>query len=924
MATKNIVRPMTWYKNPGDNFFSLPKAYAVSSDRRYMFFNVSNLKPNTRYKVMLDNYPGQQFEDITDFSRPTGDSVAYNTHRGDDNGRMLYLRTDENGKLSFKTRPYGTDSATITGTGLSATSDFSNLWAFFPNQSLSDDYARNRVFLIEWSQVNNPESDSKVKTVKFEYGLDGRSTYSTLPAGMVADCTFAPSGQDLPVLPKEVTGNFYQAFYIDSKSVEDAETVEITDINLYLRRKPRRTGNSSGVRDPGISISLLECNPDGTPRTDRAISGGTSVVRWTSTSASPLAETATVFNFSTPVKVRTNAYYAIAVSAQDEGYVFWYNTKGDLLVNEGSRTEKVSTGPSSQHRGSFFTKKSFLSGGVASGNSREVQWQSNENIDLKFDVNIAEYDMSAPVEIKLVNQNYEFLRLSNSSPTWAPGEEVYKILSNEAGTVSITAGSRVISGTGTAFSSLPDGAKIVLKDSTTANKQQIFTVDRSTQTIAGSITDELLYVTEAAERSISGTYARTVVGEVNVYDSTFQLLRLINSTVNLTEYTANNSMRFETGDTIYGIETGTTATIDGYNPLPVNVFRTNMNGTIPTSFDVTTDFKFSEEVSPGVYSLATEDNVLMLNKPNHIKTYDSYILSRSVEVDQASNLHNPSSDSKSSVLTMTYTYNGTDATTYVAPTFKAQEMNLIAHRWNINNDSSNEHTNNGNAITRHISRKLVFGQDQKAEDVRVIVSAYRPRNTSVEVYAKIINSDDSDSFDNKNWTKLDIIAGADQYSDPKASNDYREYEYSFPLFPPSSGTLEGEFTSTLNSTTISTTTANVELLAEGDVIKLYDPLFEDNYGVFSIESVNAVSQEITLNESVSNVNIVADGLKIDTLSTPYTAFKNNQNDGIVRYFGTSGESYDNYDAVAVKIVLLSTTRYLVPKVDDYRIIGVSA
>ena len=112
-------------------------------------------------------------------------------------------------------------------------------------------------------------------------------------------------------------------------------------------------------------------------------------------------------------------------------------------------------------------------------------------------------------------------------------------------------------------------------------------------------------------------------------------------------------------------------------------------------------------------------------------------------------------------------------------------------------------------------------------------------------------------------------------------------------------------------------------MSAGDIIKIYSPLFPDNYGIFSIESVDS-NTSITLTDSVSNVNIQDTGLKIDTLSTPYTAFNNSDNFNIIRYFNSTGESYDTYSTVAIKTVLLSDTTSIVPKIDDFRVIGVSA
>ena len=63
---------------------------------------------------------------------------------------------------------------------------------------------------------------------------------------------------------------------------------------------------------------------------------------------------------------------------------------------------------------------------------------------------------------------------------------------------------------------------------------------------------------------------------------------------------------------------------------------------------------------------------------------------------------------------------------------------------------------------------------------------------------------------------------------------------------------------------------------------------------------------------------------VDVITEKNSAFLNNQNFNIVRYFNKSGAKYDGYKAFAVKIVLLADNYYLVPRVTEYRAIAVSA
>jgi hypothetical protein len=245
----------------------------------------------------------------------------------------------------------------------------------------------------------------------------------------------------------------------------------------------------------------------------------------------------------------------------------------------------------------------------------------------------------------------------------------------------------------------------------------------------------------------------------------------------------------------------------------------------------------------------------------------------------------------------------------------------------ISNDSANEHTNYGASSTKHISKPLSFESGNSAEDIRVIYNAWRPETTDVLCYAKIINSNDPAEFDSKSWTLLEMKRGTGQFSAKDNPGDYREYEFGFPDYPPSSNTVDGVIdTETNNSTNTITGTGTLfdNDITAGEVIKIYDPLFPDtNYGVFSVDSVTG-NTEIVLTSQVTNVNITGTGLKMDKLSTPYTAFNNADNLNIVRYFGEDGEIYDTYSTVIIKTVLTSSGYEIVPKVADYRVIGVSS
>lgn len=937
MAKKTLTGSLNQVRRTNENVFAIPKAMRGPVRPKYQNIKAAGLKPNTKYKVMLDNHPGSSFEDITDFAKPVGESKKVNTHQTG-TGRQLYLKSDASGKLDFKVLTHGTDEVEVTGDAVSSSTNWDKLWKYYHTRSSANDKGRENVKLIAYSAVNNPDSADKVKTIKYnltptiEAGTGttvtaGSGNDVTLPPiplpevcppGIWCDCSLPPPGEVNKYLPGGERASYYQTFFIDADKVDRSETVDLLDVTLYIRSKPRALFNSSGKKLPGISIIIMDCESDGTPISTQRYAHSRVIKPWSQIKASPLATSGTRFDFSSPVRLRTNRYYTIAISLEDRNYALWFNKKGDLTLVDGKKTEERSQGSSKGHKGDLYEDNSDR----VRMKPGQSAWQAQNDLDIKFDVHIAEYTIST-VDIQLNNADYEFFDMysANTGSGWKPGEIVYKEVPFQPGGITIQAGENKITGDGnTVFDDIEDGSKIVIIDSANTAKREVFTVDKS---IAGS--NSIMYVDEDSGQTISGNLMVTVVGELEYYDYYFHNIRLRDSSVNETEFSANNTLRFAAEDVIVGLDTHTEGQISGYKELPISVFRTNWNCTLPPIFKPVSWYNMSYSTGSGTYAISTGNtNVFILNAPNHLTDYEGVLISHSQEVDQLTLTNGSTSNEfKSGTINLRYEYQGANSRSYAAPTLDLEEIDIVTHRWFINNDGSDEHLNAGNALTRHISKTMQLGDASKAEDIRVILNAYRPTGTNLEVYAKIQNNADQQPFDDKHWTKLEIISGADQYSDKSNRFDYRELEFSFSNYSTSTD-LSGTFTTTLDSDEITTTTANVELVTATDVIKVQSPLFPENYQLYSVESVNAAANSITLSQPVSNVNIVGEGFIVSVMDSTESAFRNPDNYNAVSYFTENGDKFDNYNKVAIKIVMLAESRRIVPKVDDYRVVAVTA
>lgn len=247
-------------------------------------------------------------------------------------------------------------------------------------------------------------------------------------------------------------------------------------------------------------------------------------------------------------------------------------------------------------------------------------------------------------------------------------------------------------------------------------------------------------------------------------------------------------------------------------------------------------------------------------------------------------------------------------------------------RYIINNDYTNEHKNQGNAWAKHLTTHITY--TRLAEDLRVFLTAYKPPNTDIQVYARIQNSGDPEAFDDEDYTRLALIDGTNILSSINQANDYIELTYGFQPYPNVQFTIGGSVTASNNSSAIvGSNTTFQSNLASGDLIRVYDPLFPNNN--FLVATVNAITDNtnLTIDQVVlSTINpaLINSGLKVDKLQFKNQGFNNVQRDNVVRYYNASTVKFDSYDNLQIKVVLLSSRQQNIPRIHNIRAIGVSA
>lgn len=119
-------------------------------------------------------------------------------------------------------------------------------------------------------------------------------------------------------------------------------------------------------------------------------------------------------------------------------------------------------------------------------------------------------------------------------------------------------------------------------------------------------------------------------------------------------------------------------------------------------------------------------------------------------------------------------------TDYLTPVIDLRRRTALFVKNIINDDVTNEHTRYGSALVKYVSKRIVLAEGQDAEDIRVLVTGYRPPESEISCYVKFLNAEDSDNFEDKLWTKLTMSAGASIFSNVSDPEDYREFQFSLP------------------------------------------------------------------------------------------------------------------------------------------------
>lgn len=473
----------------------------------------------------------------------------------------------------------------------------------------------------------------------------------------------------------------------------------------------------------------------------------------------------TPFYFPSPVFLMSGVEYAVVVmpGANSPDYRLFVARLGENDITTGNRVV-------SQPAAGTMAVTSSTSFGMI------------QEEDLKFVLYIADFVNSSAGTLVLKNENRDYYTIANVSSTFERAGETIHGESYITGTFANTKTLSVANNT-TFAQGVVSGATGVLTifsasairvKSVTASAKfkggeriRIRTNNATTGGIVGNSTGAVTAVTTP-----TGTMAfYDAVTASNTY------LHLANVSYMNSGSASTTNRVFVANTFIRGQANSYTARIVSIDRLVIDTMMPVVDFLHPSNTGVTMSGKFATSSS------ARDTAYVNLNINENID-FDAprYVLSASTESNTSL-----SSSTMASSRSAEFKFALVSTSRFSSPAIDLKRVSVTTVNNLINSNSSfgssEDYTKTGGtASTRYITRRVTLADGQDAEDVRVYLTAYKPTNTDVHVYYKILHREDSDTFSDARWIPMTQTTAATRLSDTYSLEDFNEYQYDVPNY----------------------------------------------------------------------------------------------------------------------------------------------
>lgn len=741
-----------------------------------ILFKVAGLKPNSKMYAFFDNVK------VGDYVTPLTETEYNNGGQGPASASGLPtppaaavgsdLVTDSNGNL-YGIFDLPNDASLRFHTGqrkFRVTDNPTNSLVFGTQTTSAETYYTSEGLLAGMSDLTLSTRKPMITNQSLVENRSGSvSRWTTSTGERVIGVIPADSGDAGPA-PGDAGGGcgggcggsdpIAQSFLITGflKTRGQTSGMQITKVDLFFATKDNTFP---------VTVQLQELDPITFAVTNRVVPFSRVILTPDQINVSNDASAPTPVYFPSPVYLEEDKEYAIAVipAACNPNYSCWTAILGETDITTGNR---VAEQPAS---GFLFT----------SANQRT--WVPVESEDLKFTVYYAEFDKSTDGTLILKNENREFLTVSNATGIFNKNGEVihgqttlrvtgYNPLSGFTGNVAI--GNSYVQGltsgaTGTVVSA--SASQIVIRNVSTDAKFR--GGEKIRFRTGGSAT------TSPVTGNAAVFSATTPTGVLSYYDTVnFANTKMHISNVSYANSGAlySNSRFFVNGSYVKGQTNGYSAKIVRVNSLVADTLNLQLDSILPSNTSLSATAKYATSTTTrdsSFFNININDNTDFTNP--------RYVLSKSIEANNF--VTEKSVEIKLNL--RSFNLSGSPAVDL------RRASNILIHNLISSNaeigSSEDWNQTGGNSKSRYITRIVTLADGQDAEDLRIYLTGYKPVGSDIFVYAKVLNGEDSDAFNDSRWVPMVLNTGegfipVGKYSSGENRNDFIEFVYDMPAF----------------------------------------------------------------------------------------------------------------------------------------------
>ena len=544
-----------------------------------------------------------------------------------------------------------------------------------------------------------------------------------------------------------------QTFYIES-DVSSDDLIQITQADVFFSAKSSR-GN-------GVTVQIVETvngypGQTGVPFGSVHLDADEVIVTTDST-------VPTTFTFPAPVTLRTDRDYALIVQpdGNDPDYRVWICKTGGTDVDTGLAITQDT------NAGVLFTS------------TNKKAWTPYQDENMKFTLYKANYTTSSGT-VKMTNNNDEFFDMGVVNGVFKRDEFVFKyktFFDTNTDTLSITEGSaNVVASAENGLSGIEIGDKIVYEIEDGARYGVLTVATTPVIDAAG----DYMTVEEYPEATVTeARWIKTCVGKVNFYSvSSFDdETRLF-----LTGSTAGGDDSFEDGDNVYATESSAYGTITTVLDQPIsklitNVYKTDSSLTRTSVkatklYDADTDNTYEKDIAVNSEQYLFDKSTVIRSRSNEVRNSQTNTFELEIKLD---NLSNGTRDTSPfldhevcNMLAMQYIINDI-----------SDEYEITPETTTFPYEMQSERSIDGNSVSKFVTKTIELSDGQSAADLQVYLTAYRPPNTDIHVYAKLLSETDNRVFNTVEWSIMKLADGYDQTSSLTNRSDYKEFKFVIP------------------------------------------------------------------------------------------------------------------------------------------------